>query len=463
MLAYPDWSDAATLTASNETAASPGTYLQRMQPSEVWRSTDLTSIYFELDRGVDWQRWNLVSLLWSNASEEALWRIRTANSQANLTAAPIFDTGQALRVDDTSEYAEQSGLSNAVPFTFQIEGRPLNEAVGATLARLTWATSGAVLSIFRSGTTLSVQSTPAGILLASDILDPFQRAHVTVKVTSTTASLYVDGALVDTDTHALSMTGTVTVRVGNLTAAPWEGDISRVRYYGRELDTAQIAGDWMRLTPTDTTSLIGHWVLNGNTTNTGSAGGSMTVTGSPVYVMRERLWASRDLDAFTRRHGLLWRPFHEPSWTYALNERWLRIDLDDPNNAAGYLTGGRLVVANAYQATTNYQAGGGIPGFIDDTQQEALPGGQVALHRFEPRGFLGPVTLLTDDEDEVYNSWYPIMRLRAAGRDVLAVTDPDPGKHTFKKMAHGLLSNRQAPTRPDWARYTWSFEVTGLG
>lgn len=90
IIAVPDWSDAATITASDAISAGPVTNLQKMQPTDVWQTAGLSSVYIECDRGSS-QPINLVSLLYTNATADAVWRIRMANSQAELITAPIYD------------------------------------------------------------------------------------------------------------------------------------------------------------------------------------------------------------------------------------------------------------------------------------------------------------------------------------------------------------------------------------
>lgn len=87
----PNWSDAATLTASQEATDFPATNLQLMQPTDRWETNNLTSLYLELDRGSA-MTWNQVALLFTNATSSATWRIRAATTQANLTASPSHDS-----------------------------------------------------------------------------------------------------------------------------------------------------------------------------------------------------------------------------------------------------------------------------------------------------------------------------------------------------------------------------------
>lgn len=86
VLATPELSDAATVTSSGETAAGPVENLKRLQPTDIWQAPTLTP-YIEIDLGAV-TSFNLVSLLFTNATAGAIWRVRTADTQLGLTTAP---------------------------------------------------------------------------------------------------------------------------------------------------------------------------------------------------------------------------------------------------------------------------------------------------------------------------------------------------------------------------------------
>jgi hypothetical protein len=88
-LATPVLSDAATLTADNETL--PVANLQTKQPTKVWRSNNL-SVNVVADLGGDYSI-DLFALMFSNATADATWRIRAAAEESELTADPAYDTG----------------------------------------------------------------------------------------------------------------------------------------------------------------------------------------------------------------------------------------------------------------------------------------------------------------------------------------------------------------------------------
>lgn len=91
ILATPVLSDAATITAGLESAAGPATNLQKMQPTDVWESATTTP-YIEIDLG-SITDFNLVAMLFTSGESGAIWRVRTADTQGNLTAAPDYDSG----------------------------------------------------------------------------------------------------------------------------------------------------------------------------------------------------------------------------------------------------------------------------------------------------------------------------------------------------------------------------------
>lgn len=114
LLATPILSDAATMTAGDETAAGPVTNLQKMQITDLWES-DTTTSFVEVDLTAV-SAFNLVSLIHTNAAISDTWRVRTANSQAALTSAPTHDSG-TLTINDKHATASvfywiSGGLNN---------------------------------------------------------------------------------------------------------------------------------------------------------------------------------------------------------------------------------------------------------------------------------------------------------------------------------------------------------------
>lgn len=101
-------SDAATVTASHAASAGPVINLQREQPRDIWESTSLTP-YLVIDLGAV-TAFNLIALLFTNAQQTDTWRIRTADTEANLTAAPTYDSGTVDFSPQATAYDRRHGF-----------------------------------------------------------------------------------------------------------------------------------------------------------------------------------------------------------------------------------------------------------------------------------------------------------------------------------------------------------------
>lgn len=91
--------DSAIITASSEVTSMPAANLQKFQPTDWWQTESLGSggqyldiEITELDGSGD-AAWNLVSLLYTNATADTEWRVRAAGSAGATTSAPTYDTG----------------------------------------------------------------------------------------------------------------------------------------------------------------------------------------------------------------------------------------------------------------------------------------------------------------------------------------------------------------------------------
>lgn len=86
---------ATPLTISAITASSAvlsADNLKDRSPALKWRTTSYNSQYLEIDMGAA-VKFNLIGLLHTNLSSAAVYRVRAATSQANLTASPGYDSG----------------------------------------------------------------------------------------------------------------------------------------------------------------------------------------------------------------------------------------------------------------------------------------------------------------------------------------------------------------------------------
>ena len=82
--------DAATVTCATATSAGPTVNMQREQPRDIMRSSTVTPT-IKVDFGAV-TAFNLIALLFTNAQQTDTWRIRTADTEADLTASPTYDS-----------------------------------------------------------------------------------------------------------------------------------------------------------------------------------------------------------------------------------------------------------------------------------------------------------------------------------------------------------------------------------
>jgi hypothetical protein len=88
----PRWIDAATVTASSTEGLLTADNVQTARPDQVWRATGDTAEYLAWDFGEDVMV-EALALVAHNLSSAATLRLRLGTSEANVTAAPGFDSG----------------------------------------------------------------------------------------------------------------------------------------------------------------------------------------------------------------------------------------------------------------------------------------------------------------------------------------------------------------------------------
>ena len=97
----PKKSDGGTLFASSAALGAPVTNLFDDQPRTVWKTTAKTAQFVELDFGSG-RTFDQVYLGFTNFTPTATARIRTANTQGDLTALPDFDSGSISAISEAN-------------------------------------------------------------------------------------------------------------------------------------------------------------------------------------------------------------------------------------------------------------------------------------------------------------------------------------------------------------------------
>jgi hypothetical protein len=97
-------SDSATLDQSSEQSSLPAVAVQRVQPRDIWRSYDNSDQWLTFNLGSQ-QSFDFVAVLYHNCDQNCLWRIRTANTEANLTASPTYDSTASVASPQVADIA----------------------------------------------------------------------------------------------------------------------------------------------------------------------------------------------------------------------------------------------------------------------------------------------------------------------------------------------------------------------
>ena len=91
MLATPVLSDVGTVQAGSQAGGMPVTNLLSMQPRNAWRALDLGAAWFTLHLPSA-PEIDFIALPSHTASATATWRVRAADSEAELTTTPAYDS-----------------------------------------------------------------------------------------------------------------------------------------------------------------------------------------------------------------------------------------------------------------------------------------------------------------------------------------------------------------------------------
>lgn len=93
LLCTPELFDSANtvLTVSSEHSNFRSSKLKNVQPTEIWRSANLSPVSLVMDFGTSID-FSVVALMYTNLTSAATWRIRIADSEAALTTTPTHDS-----------------------------------------------------------------------------------------------------------------------------------------------------------------------------------------------------------------------------------------------------------------------------------------------------------------------------------------------------------------------------------
>ncbi|MFQ5534807.1 MAG: hypothetical protein ACE5EM_08310 [Sphingomonadales bacterium] len=355
----------------------------------------------ELDRSSA-QPFNVVSMLFTNASKTATWRVRVAATQANLTAAPSFDSFSELVTNGAFATDATSWNTN------------LNGSVGGSIAR---DVSNALKLAQGTNSVWLVAAQP--VTLKADVLYVLRGERSAV--IGATAILRIGISTTDQNTAAADP------EIGFM---EWTGATSGVKRLAFTV-------------PSDGT----YWIKMRE--GSSAASGSLV---DNISLADDAMWAAAGLDSWSRRHSLLWVPA-------GVNDKWIRIDLDDPDNTDLVIKAGRLYISQAFQPQNNIDFG------LDITQ---VPAESIGVKPGEP-----PVASVNENvpvanftlswltEAEARTDLDELERFYQGRKDVLVVFNPDAtNPRRAQDMIYGILE--ATPLKKKRGGY-WEkrFRITG--
>ena len=119
--------------------------------------------------------------------------------------------------------------------------------------------------------------------------------------------------------------------------------------------------------------------------------------------------------------------------------RYIRLNIADSTNSAGYLEAGRLIAGPAYQPTINYANGVSLE-FVDDSRVTKSRGGQVFVD--EVRKYRRITFDLNHlPESEIFNNVFNnIDRVKGVSKDVLVIPQPSDSATWLTQNIYGRLA-----------------------
>lgn len=486
IISAPQWSDNATLVASEFVAGFPVTRLQKMQPTDRWRASGITGpLSITCDRG-EAKPFNLVSLMFTNGSSDASWRVRAAQTEAELDTNPIIDSSKhvvaggysqggfssAIRLDGVDGYADHAAHSPygaLTSFTLECRIRPHTIRRQGIASRGSSGSDDGLIGMRADGTIQWVEIPSVdGQCISTTVPPTGMWTHISASYDAgaDTTYLYINGVLEDSTTGVTSFapSGNITT-LGPVEDERFDGDIDDVRLWDYARPAVEILADMHTQLAGSESGLVGYWKMleaTGLTAVNEVTGPTMTLESSVLWIYPEQLWASPGIGDWDRTPSLFF-------FDVGATVRWVKIDILDLPNPDGYFEAGRLYISSAYQAwsrtstrPTSGRRWGGAPfGWRDTSRRTVLPGGQMVVRRIPERP-TSRFTIVSADEDEFMQTAYEIDKARGTSRDVLVVLDPDSTYWAAHGMFYGLQSGDLEINDPNLGVFEHSYAIEGL-
>lgn len=142
------------------------------------------------------------------------------------------------------------------------------------------------------------------------------------------------------------------------------------------------------------------------------------------------------------------------------NARYVRVEISDEANAAGYVQIARAFIGDGWQPTRNMQYGASMAWLDRTLIQEARSGAEY--FDAPPKARLARFDLPAMEEDEAMSSAFEIQRIAGTSAEVFFIWDPDDTVHALRRQFLGRLRAVNPITNPGPDRWTAPWEVKEL-
>lgn len=144
----------------------------------------------------------------------------------------------------------------------------------------------------------------------------------------------------------------------------------------------------------------------------------------------------------------------------SINAQYIRVEIDDEDNEAGYVQFGRVFAADGWQPEYNMAVGATI-GFMSRTEvQAALSGAEYFNARTSPRVVKFELPALSQDEGMAQA--YEIQRGVGVSGEVMFIWDPDDTVHALRRQFLGRLVELSPIENPGFDRWRSPFAIQEL-
>lgn len=143
-----------------------------------------------------------------------------------------------------------------------------------------------------------------------------------------------------------------------------------------------------------------------------------------------------------------------------VSARYMRVEIDDTTNAAGYVEFGRLFAGDGWQPIRNMAYGASVGWESRTTVQEALSGAESFDVRRSVRVARFGLEAMT--ESEAMAAAYEIQRSMGVSGEVLFVWDADDTAHAPRRRFLGRLRTLSVIENPGPDRWRAPFEIKEL-